>query len=215
MLANYVFNFTTDAAPTAFSTTPANLATQQANNTNIAITFSEPVNVTGSWFTISGATSGAHTAVVTGGPTTFTLNPDTDFTNGEVVTVTVVAAQVSDQDSNDPPDTLASNYVFSFTIDVPPTVTTTTPTNSSLSNLKSTNVTINFSENVGVTAGGVTINCGAGNITYSGLPQTNVNQIVLDPTSDLPPGSTCTVTVLSANVTDSDLGDPPNNLDGD
>ena len=127
----------------------------------------------------------------------------------------MVASKVTDTDSNDPPDNMATNFVFSFTVDQVPTVTTTTPTNSSLSNLKTTNVTINFSENVGVTAGGVTINCGAGNIAFSGLPATNVASIVLDPTGDLPPGSTCTVTVLSANVTDADAGDPPNNLDGD
>ena len=104
-----------DIAPTVLNTTPTNNATNIAVDANISLTFSEAVNVTGAWFTISGATSGSHTAAVTGGPTTFTLNPDTDFANNEVVTVTIVASQVTDQDLIDPPDNMASNFVWTFT----------------------------------------------------------------------------------------------------
>src|SRR5207249_2363045 len=51
--ANYVFSFTTqDAAPSVTTTSPANGATGVAKNTNIDITFSEPVTATGSSFTI-------------------------------------------------------------------------------------------------------------------------------------------------------------------
>jgi len=103
-----------DAAPTVQSTTPTNGATGVALDANVSLTFSEAVNVAGSWYTISCATSGSHTAVVTGGPTTFTLNPDTDFTNGESCTVTVLAASVTDQDAIDPPDAMAANYSWSF-----------------------------------------------------------------------------------------------------
>src|SRR6185437_14921769 len=133
MAANFVFSFTMDAAPSVTATTPTNGATQQAGNTDITITFSEPVNVTGNWFQIVGATSGTRNVadtVVTGGPTTFTINPNVDFVSGELVTVTVFAAQVSDQDTGDPPDNMAANFVFSFqTTDAAPTVTATTPAN--------------------------------------------------------------------------------------
>ena len=105
-----------DTAPSVSSTTPANAATGVAPNADLSVTFSEAVNVAGSWYTISCGTSGAHSATVTGGPTTFTINPDTDFTAGESCTATIVAAQVSDQDSNDPPDAMAANYVWSFQI---------------------------------------------------------------------------------------------------
>jgi len=104
-----------DAAPTVASTSPANNTSNVARNANVSITFSEPVNVTGTWYSISCADTGAHTAVASGGPTTFTLDPDTDFGPGETCTVTVIAAQVADQDANDPPDTMASNATFSFT----------------------------------------------------------------------------------------------------
>jgi predicted extracellular nuclease len=71
--------------------------------------------VTGDWFTVSCAVSGAHTAVVSGGPTSFTLNPDTDFAANELCTVTVVAANVTDQDASDPPDAMVADAVITFT----------------------------------------------------------------------------------------------------
>src|ERR671936_2864652 len=109
-----------DAAPTVSSTSPANGAGDVALNSNITITFSEPVNVTGSWFSISCSSSDGHTATVSGGPTTFTLDPDSDFSGAETCTVTVFAANVTDQDATDPPDNMAANYVFSFGTVAPP-----------------------------------------------------------------------------------------------
>ena len=38
--------------------------------------------------------------------------------------VTIFAAQITDQDSNDPPDNMAANFVFSFTMDAAPAVDT-------------------------------------------------------------------------------------------
>ncbi len=70
-----------DAAPTVASTTPANGATEISTNFNVGITFSEPVSVANATFAISCATSGAHTFVLAGGSTTYTLDPDTDFAN--------------------------------------------------------------------------------------------------------------------------------------
>jgi predicted extracellular nuclease len=103
-----------DPAPAVASTTPADGATSVARGADIAITFSEPVTVSGSWFTISCSLSGAHTAVVAGGPTTFNLNPDADFGSDETCTVTLLAANVVDQDSDDPPDNMAGNVSLTF-----------------------------------------------------------------------------------------------------
>ena len=103
-----------DTAPTVTTTTPATGTSGVARSADVSITFSEPVTVTGSWFAISCALSGAHTAVASGGPLTFTLNPDADFANDESCTVTLVAANVADQDADDPPDTLAANASITF-----------------------------------------------------------------------------------------------------
>src|ERR687883_373181 len=111
---------TGDAAPTVSSTSPSNGAGDVALSSNVTITFSEPVNVTGSWFSISCSSSDGHTAAVSGGPTTFTLDPDSDFVGSETCTVTVFAANVTDQDMIDPPDNMAANYSFSFNTVAPP-----------------------------------------------------------------------------------------------
>ena len=107
-----------EAPPTVTSTTPANDATEVALGVNVTVTFSEAVDVSGSWFTIECTTSGLHPAAASGGPTTFTLDPDADFVDGEACTVTIVAAQVADQDTDDPPDTMAADFNFSFTTPV-------------------------------------------------------------------------------------------------
>jgi predicted extracellular nuclease len=114
------FDCQADVAPQVTATTPTDGATSVAVNANVSVTFSEAVNVTGSWFTISCGSSGSHTATASGGPQTFTLNPDADFANSETCTVTIVATQVSDQDTDDPPDNMTANHVFSFTTESPP-----------------------------------------------------------------------------------------------
>jgi uncharacterized protein len=103
-----------DPAPQVAATTPAAGATGVPLDSDLTVTFSEPVSVTGPWFTISCTLSGAHSAVASGGPTTFTLAPDADFAPAESCTVTIVAAQVSDQDVDDPPDTMAADFAWSF-----------------------------------------------------------------------------------------------------
>lgn len=104
-----------DAAPAVSSTDPPNGATGVPVDANVEITFSEPVDVAGDWFSIDCATSGLHSATVTGGPVTFTLDPDADFAQAETCTVTIVGSAVSDQDSDDPPDTMDADYSFAFT----------------------------------------------------------------------------------------------------
>jgi uncharacterized protein len=107
-----------DLPPSVTATTPANDATEVALDANVTVTFSEGVAVTGSWFDISCTTSGTHTATVSGGPTAFTLDPGADFVEGEACTVTIAASQVTDLDTDDPPDTMAADFSFSFTTPV-------------------------------------------------------------------------------------------------
>ena len=105
---------TGDFPPEIFGTSPAANEAHVPLDANITINFDEPVNVTGPWFQISCTSTGLHTATVSGGPISFTLNPDSDFTFNEPCTVTVFASQVTDQDLDDPPDNMAADYVFSF-----------------------------------------------------------------------------------------------------
>jgi hypothetical protein len=98
------------AAPFVSSIVPANGAVNIPLNSDVTITFSQPVVVTGSWFLLVCTSSGIHSAVVNGGPVTFILNPDTDFTYGEICGLTVFAAYVTDQTSVK----MAVNYLINF-----------------------------------------------------------------------------------------------------
>jgi predicted extracellular nuclease len=82
----------------------------------VTITFSEPVDTATGWYSLSCTTSGAHAATVTetSDGAARTLDPDQDFAIGETCTVAVTAADVTDRDTVDPPDALASDYSFSF-----------------------------------------------------------------------------------------------------
>jgi predicted extracellular nuclease len=106
------FSGSGDAAPSVASTSPPDGATDVDRAANIEITFSEPVDVSGAWYSIS-CDSGSYAATASGGPTTFTLDPEADFRAGENCTVTIDADGVTDRDGT--PDDMASDYVFSFT----------------------------------------------------------------------------------------------------
>jgi hypothetical protein len=105
-------------APAVTSTTPANSATQVAGNAPITVTFNQAVTLSGSWFTINSALTGAIAATVTSSDqTTFTLTPPANFSDNDTVTVTIVAAQITDTASG----TLhpSGNTTFSFTTAAP------------------------------------------------------------------------------------------------
>jgi methionine-rich copper-binding protein CopC len=203
-----------DDGPAVVSTTPADGATDVAVGTVLDVTFSEPVDVGAGWSSISCATSGPHTALASGGPTAFSLDPDTDFAPSEVCTLTVHATQVTDQDTNDPPDAMAADTVVSFTTaapDVAPSVAATTPADGASDVALAADVTISFDEPVDVTGAWYSIVCtvsGAHPTTVTGGPTT----FTLDPTTDLANDESCTVTVVAAGVSDQDANDPPDTM---
>ncbi|HKP94550.1 MAG TPA: alkaline phosphatase PhoX [Fibrobacteria bacterium] len=108
-----------DAAPRVSGMSPAAGSGGGSPGTHIVLTFNEPVTVSGAWFGLSGSVSGNHTATVTGGPVSFTLDPGADFLIGETVTVTVSAALVSDVDADDPPDHPVADFTGAFSIAAP------------------------------------------------------------------------------------------------
>ena len=62
-------------------------------------------------------------ATFSGGPVTFSVDPVTYFVAGESCVFTIIAANVSDADGNDPPDFMAVNFVVDFTTFDPCTAT--------------------------------------------------------------------------------------------
>jgi predicted extracellular nuclease len=113
-----------DAAPSVVSTAPTNNQTDVPVNSEVTIAFSEDVTVSGDWFSIACPTSGSHAAAVKAlRADTYTLDPDADFAQGETCAVTVFAAGISDTDALDPPDHMAADQTFSFTVAAPPRTT--------------------------------------------------------------------------------------------
>ena len=105
-----------DTAPTVESTTPASGAVAPPA-ANITIEFSEDVTVSGAWYALS-CGGVARDATVSGGPRIWTLDPDSDLPQGSCA-VAVFADGVSDQDLDDPPDTMATNHGWGFTVCAP------------------------------------------------------------------------------------------------
>ncbi len=71
-----------------------------------------------------------------------------------------------------------------------------------------TDITVNFSESVDVATGAFTVACPTGTpVAFTPnpvLPATGTSSVVLNPDSDLPQKTTCTVTVAANKVTDKD-----------
>ena len=109
----------TDTAPSVSTTTPANNATNVALDASITVGFSENVDVSGNWLSMSCAPSGktyatSDLSATASGPMNWTFTHTTPFDYGDTCTVAVDASLVTDQDTNDPPDNMDANYGFSF-----------------------------------------------------------------------------------------------------
>ena len=203
-----------DTAPTVTGTDPTNGATNVAVGSDLEITFSKNVTMTGEWFQIDCPTSGiravADTAV-SGGPKTFTINPTNDFAAKETCTVTVWAAQVADQD--DAANLMATDYVWSFTTDIPPTVVSTSPANGAPGVAPGSNITVNFSEPVTIANIDSFFDILCDGTLRPAAGSGGPTSFTIDPTADLPDNKTCTVTIKAAEVVDQDA--PTDQLDGD
>lgn len=192
-----------DVPPTVTSTTPSNNSTGVGAASNITINFSEAVTVSGAWFEIVCASSGSHSAVVTGGPASYTLNPDTDFAFGENCAVTVFASQVVDQDA--PLQPMEANFLFNFTVvqDLPPTVVSTNPSNNQSNVPLTSNLTVNFSEPVTVTGSWFGINCAVSG-AHPAQVSNGPTSYTLNPNVDFSALESCTLTIFAAQVMDQD-----------
>jgi len=210
LASNYVWSFTTAAAPSASDTTAptvvstinANAATGVAINTKFAPIFSEPMDpltITPTTFTVtgSGGTTVAGTISYIGVTAVFT--PTSNLAPNTAYTATITTG-VKDLAGN----ALASNYVWSFTTgsgpdNTAPIVSSTVPFNSATSAAINIKISSTFSEPMDpltitpttftVTgSGGTTV---AGTIVYTGVTA------VFTPTSDFALGTTYTATITT------------------
>ena len=230
-------NFTTvnDSAPSVtsaeveignvFTALPLGTGLGSDANTNIRLIFSEPVNPTGAWATLACSVSGTRGVgtglAVTEADPVFTLNPATDLAPGETCTLTVFAAQVTDDDAIDPPNNMATDFVATFSVDAAPSVATVTPANGATAVALSSTVSVSFSEPVTIgSAAAFSIQCPSGTLigytvtTPATLPAT-ATTFVLTPTVPLAGSTTCEFRVFASQVSDGDNADPPDTMAAD
>jgi hypothetical protein len=167
-----------DAAPAVVSTSPANGATSVAQNSNITINFTEPVNATTGSFSVQCPFGSPQTFTLSASPSaSFTLDPTADLPAGTTCAVTVFANQITDVDSFDPPDQMAADFTFSFgvkplAVDDMRSATGNVRIDSSnsgysvLANDQAPGGVISAFDTTSVHGGNVTMNTGTGTFTY-------------------------------------------------
>jgi endonuclease G len=111
-----------ELGPLVLSTDPRTNGANAPRDATVAVTFTEAVDVVGSWFDITCASSGQHNSATFAsdlqGQVQY-ITPNDNFQAGEQCTVTIYKDQIHDQDLNDfgpNTDTLPANYVWSFAV---------------------------------------------------------------------------------------------------
>ena len=202
MAVNKAFGFTVDTPPLVVSTVPASNGVAVPTST-VTVTFNKSVNVTASAFTLECPTGTPvpFTLAPTppGGATTFTLSPNSPLTGGVTCTVTIVGSQVADL-AGTPMVTTG----FSFVVDTPPVMTTTTPADTAVNVALNATITINFDKAVGVTSGAFKLECPVGTpVAFSVAPAGPATAYTLTPSANLPSNTACTITAVAAHIADA------------
>ncbi len=217
LAADFTLNFTTqaDLPPTLASSTPVNNAPAFPTNGSLQLTFSEPVTVGQTWFQIGCSLSGTRVVgdtLVSGGPSTYTLDPSFDFDQTETCTLTLDAAQITDLDGA--PQTLSGANTVTFTVGAPvvnqpPTVLSTTPMNGDSNFPAAGDLVVLFSEQVTTLADAFGLSCETSGSVALTYPSTGTS-FTIDTGTALVGGESCTFTIVGKRVVDADgapLGD--------
>ncbi|MBA2706858.1 MAG: Ig-like domain-containing protein, partial [Gemmatimonadaceae bacterium] len=177
LAANFISNFTTVLvvdviAPTVVSVVPSNGVSNVATNTQVTVTFSEPmnpttINSTNVQLTVTTGAVVSATVTYNAGTNAAVITPTSPLANGTTYTVRVTTA-VRDVAGNP----LAAQFTSTFTTvadTTSPTVVATTPVNNATSVPVSSTVTVTFSEDMNPS----TIN----GMTFSVRPTTGVTVV--------------------------------------
>ncbi len=197
--------------PAVIAVSPPNTAVGVPLMTELSVTFSEPVSTMPSWIDLECDSSGNHSlAVAFTTAESYTLTAATPFTVGETCHVTVHADRVADLDQ--PPLTLAADYHWSFSTQLPadaaPQLAATVPLTGALGWPLTATLSLTFTEPVEISPAAFELTCAPGAslpLVVSGGPLA----YDLTPDQTLPRGRSCTLTVHAAQVRDLDTSDPP------
>lgn len=160
-----VFGTPVDVAPTLLSSVPVDGATDFPADGSVLLTFSEPVDVAGKWFTIACAASGDHTPTntdVSGGPVSFFLTPATELVVGETCELSFNTTLITDQGPSTYPLEDPGTITFSVVApppNVPPSVVSTVPAQGASNFPSAGDLKVTFSEPVIAATGAFSLTC--------------------------------------------------------
>lgn len=195
-----VVSFSTITAPAVTATTPASNATSVLATAPISISFSESVNAAAAAFSLS-CGPGTPAIISSNAPSnSIALSLSGPLPAGQTCTVTAFAAAVSDAATSSAH--LASDYTFTFSIDTPPTIAATTPTNGSMLVPGTTSPTIAFSKPVNASSSSFSIACPSGSPIAFSISASTSALYSLTPVTALPAGVLCSVSVIASQVSD-------------
>lgn len=149
---NYIWEFKTEPSPSVVNTIPADTGQFVAVNTDVTITFNEDMNLPASipdnesaitFYDDIGPTQVTGTITYDSGTQKMTFDPDTNLLANATYTITV-SGNITDLTSN----SLAADYVFSFTSEGPPTIAATSPSNSAQYIPVNVDITATFAEDM-------------------------------------------------------------------
>ncbi|WP_415295576.1 BspA family leucine-rich repeat surface protein [Candidatus Pelagibacter sp. Uisw_113] len=189
-------NFTsTNVLPTLSSSTPADDATSVAIDTNIVLNFSENVTAqSGNIIIYKTDGSTVETIDVAGGQVTgtgtsqITINPSSNFDANTGYYVLIAASAFDDADGGSYAG-ISSTTSLNFTsANVLPTLSSSTPADNATNVIKDGTIVLNFSENVVVGSGNITIKIASSDVSIETIEVNNpevtgsgTSQITIDP----------------------------------
>ncbi len=103
-----------DDAPTLNSFMPADGSVVPAADVELIVTFSEPVGLAQGAITLICGPNTLIPLAISGGPTTFTAQPQAEIGYDQPCVATVNGQFIHDLDTNDPPDLVATDVVWRF-----------------------------------------------------------------------------------------------------
>ena len=211
----------TNPVPTLSSSVPADNATGVAVNSTIVLNFSENVDVESGNITIKKTTDNStiETIDVTSGQVTgsgtsqITITPSSDFDTGTEYYVLIDATAFDDSDSGSYAG-ISSTTALSFTSTNPvPTLSSSVPADNATGVAVNSTIVLNFSENVDVESGNITIKKTTDNSTIETIDVTSgqvtgsgTSQITITPSSDFDTGTEYYVLIDATAFDDSDSG---------
>ena len=208
-------------APLLTSVSPTDNSTNVARDSNLVLTFSEPVVRGSRNIVIHNSSDGTTTNIpVTDSQVTFsgnkvTIDPSNDLAAESNYYVTVEPGAIRDVAGNDYAG-ISNRWSFNFTTDAPvdppppvdttaPLLTSVLPTDNSTNVARDSNLVLTFSEPVVPGSGNIVIRNSNGTIAQS-IPVSQVsfsgNQVTINPSTDLAAGSGYYVNIASGVIHD-------------